>query len=176
MTTIVLSVIGVALAFAFFVRLGPRLGGATVTQPAPAARGAAAAHMEKRTINVGGKEVQVDIAGAVRREGAGRAAEPAKVAAPQREKLWLYFMIGIAGIVGLFSVVTMAFWFYFLVRSDGKAPDVLTEMLKYLVSTLLGVFVGFMGGSSVNAGNQSENENESAAPPGDQDDEGGAQG
>jgi hypothetical protein len=153
-TTIVLSLIGIVLAVASALYLRPRLGGTTVTRTVARPRQVAEQRTVTRTVTVDGKEAQVDVPETTFRSIPEMVEETVRVEPTPREKLWLYGMLGIGGFLGLFSILTAIAWFYFLIRKDGVVPQVITEMLKYLVSSFMGIFIGYMAGSSPAEGEQ----------------------
>jgi hypothetical protein len=144
-----LIVLGLALAISTFVILGPRLRHTTVEKEVLVQRKVTETKTVKRIVTVKGEKVEVAVPVEVFGTVIETKTESATVEPTYREKLWLYGMLVMGGFLGLFSIGTALVWFYFLIRKDGKAPQVVTEMLKYLVASFMGIFVGFMGGSSV---------------------------
>lgn len=161
MTTIVLSVIGIISAVVVIVRLWPELRPVTVSLPPPRSRGT------KQTVTIGGRDVEVDVPAAIESEAAPAPTETTTVAPSAQERIWFYSMIGIAIFVGLFSLATSVLWLFFLARNQGDPPAALSEMLKYLVTSLVGIFVGFMGGSSVSAARQANVQKQISAKRGE---------
>jgi hypothetical protein len=165
MTTIALSILGIVLASLFLLKIWPELGGHTITRSVNVTRPVTSTRMTKQVIKVEGKDVEVEVPIITEHQVFEAATRTATVPPTLREQVWLYSMIGIAGFVLLFAIGTTILWFYFLVRNNGDPPSILTEMLKYLVASLLGIFVGFMGGSSVTAEKQANAEKHFAPPP-----------
>jgi hypothetical protein len=163
--TIFLCILGMILALVFLVKIWPKLNSTTVTRTVNVTRPVSQTKMTKHTVKVDGKEVQVDVPETVYRDVAEVAVHKVTIEPTMHERIWLYCFTGVAGVVLLFSLGTMALWFYFLVRKDGEVPPVVTEMLKYLLASFMGIFVGFMGGSSVSAARQANIEMQTAPPP-----------
>jgi hypothetical protein len=167
MKTIALGLIGIVLAFILMARLWSHLGGFTVTRLVHVRRPVYEKQLTKHVVHVEGKDIAVEVPEkTTHREVAETERQTVNVQPTLREQVWIWCMIAIAGFVLLFSVVTMTVWFYFLIRKGGgDPPAVLTEMLKYLVSSLVGIFIGFMGGTTVSAQGRSDGGTQSAPPP-----------
>src|SRR5262245_36151598 len=146
---LVWSLLGIVLAGAAASVIIPLLGPATVDKVVIKEKEVPETKTVRKTVTVNGKNKVIDVPVEVRHKVQERKTEPVVVEPTAKEKLWLYGMLGVGGFLAVFSVATAIAWFYFLVRKSGGPPAVLTEMLKYLVSSFVGVFVGFLGGSAV---------------------------
>ncbi len=141
--TIVLSLLGIALAVVAGVVVVRRLTGETTTRTVSTVESTHDVRTTLKKENVESRPITVETPVVKTHE------ETVRITPGDRETIWLYAMLALGGFLGLFSLLTAAAWFYFLLRKDGSPPQVLTEMLKYLVSSFMGGFVGFMGGSSL---------------------------
>jgi hypothetical protein len=153
-TTILLSVLGILLSVVSALSLWPRLGDRLVTQTVRTTKPVTEQKMVMRSVKVGGQDVHVEVPETVVREVAQTEQRQVQVAPSLREKVWLYGMLGIGIFLGVLSTATALAWFYFLIWKNANVPPVVTEMLKYFVTAFMGIFVGFMGGSSLSDGKQ----------------------
>ena len=148
-STIVLSLLGLGLSLAALFSLLPRLRTTTVTRTVTITRPVAETRITTKTVRVDGKEVQAEVPETTHRSVTELRTETVPVGPTAKEKTWLYLIILTGSFLGLFSIGTAATWFYFLLKKNGEAPPVVTEMLKYMVSSFMGILVGFMGGTSL---------------------------
>lgn len=151
---VVLSLAGIVLGALCVLILLPRLKSVPVEKPIIVNKQVEELEFSTKTITIEGKKYEVNVPVKSFRTVPEEAIDVVHVDPTLKEKMWTYCMIGVSGFIFLFGLGTVIAWFYFLIKKQGRPPKLITDMLKFILSSFMGTFVGFMGGSSVGVDRQ----------------------
>ncbi len=147
---LILGLTGIGVAVAGVTVCFPALEPVTVEKTVVEQRPVFESRTVMKTVTLpDGKQVEVPVEENTPRMLQVDKKAPETIPPTPTEQIWLYGMIIVGAILAITSVGTIGIWFYFVVRSNGSPPPIVTEMMKYFVTSFMGVFVGFLGGSSV---------------------------
>ena len=148
MTTILLSLIGVSLAFVSILYLSPRLSSKIITSTNIQPNTVSAGERRKKTVKVGDRDVTIyfDETSSIHNLEQKIASQRNEITS--RGKIWIRILLLLGGLLGIYSMVAALIWSYFLTQREAIYPYFVTEILKYYVSFFTGIFMGYESGYS----------------------------
>ena len=149
MTTILLSLIGVSLAFVSTLYLSPRLSSKIITSTNLQANTASSAsERRKKTVKVDNRDVTIYFDETPSIHKLEQKITSQRNGITPKGKTWISILLFLGVLLGIYSMVTALIWFYFLTQREAYYPSFATEILKYYISFFIGIFVGYEGGYS----------------------------
>lgn len=152
---LILGLIGVVFAVTAVAACIPELQPVTVEKTVVLQQNVYETKTVRKTVTLlDGRRVEADVEEDTPRTVPVEKKVSVAVPPTPAEQIWIYGMIAAGVILTLCSVGAIGLWFYFVVRTNGKPPPIVTEMMKYFASSFMGVFVGFLGWTAVGSQKQ----------------------